>query len=556
MKKLTISLLILLFLSITHQSKAQGTTCLSAENFCTDIPFFIYPVGINMPTLGAIGCLGSTPNPKWYKLKILNPGNINIKLWTTPPGQPNAAPSNDIDYIMWGPFDSLETGCSLISMSPSSPGSHGPNSGPCPTTFGGYPSGSIVDCSYASDPIEYIHLQNAVQDKWYILLITNYSNQPCDVHIETQNQCSSGSTDCSKLYNSPTNDTVGVGGTSKLIADSIPGCMYAWSGPNNFNFTTNNSTLILNNITSNMMGNYYMTLIAPNGNQMPPKTCSLYVYENPTTPIINLITYKKDEDIFKIIFYKTTENFDSLFVVCNDSNNILFKQKYPSYINSINIPNTINCDNYGLIFKNGLGLKSDVSDLHKPLEITGFDYSLGYLKILFQPYSGLNLTNSTYKLLRKTNNGQWATISSQVFDENTNFIIDNLQSEDVFYQIEQTFNFPVYEILQNGSLITHYNLFSNISKFETNSSITNNENEKLLIYPNPAKDKLFFKLKNQNEGENSLTIIISDINGREMINDKISKNDFIDVSKLIEGVYFVKIIYSSSTIIKRIEIIR
>jgi hypothetical protein len=76
---------------------------------------------------------------------------------------------------------------------------------------------------------------------------------------------------------------------------------------------------------------------------------------------------------------------------------------------------------------------------------------------------------------------------------------------------------------------------SNFINFET-LSIPNLELSNISIFPNPAKDLV------QIRGlENELTKIdIFNINGQHVINYK-GNNDFIDISNLDEGVYFIKL---------------
>jgi hypothetical protein len=71
-------------------------------------------------------------------------------------------------------------------------------------------------------------------------------------------------------------------------------------------------------------------------------------------------------------------------------------------------------------------------------------------------------------------------------------------------------------------------------------STTNIENESFSMYPNPAKNTLFIKAKN---GFNThSTIIITDVLGKEIYQfNAINAELEIDISKLTNGIYFVKL---------------
>jgi hypothetical protein len=167
-----------------------GATCLNADPFCTGTTYN-FPAGVNSGT-GETGpdycCLYSTPNPVWYYLLIDQPGNIEIYI--------HSDPHKDLDFICWGPFTNIDDPCMY-------PTTYLTNSGGCsshhaPGPGGGYPSGNTVDCSYNSSWEEWCYIPNAQTGQFYILLITNYSNQSCNIIFEQTNagQPGAGSTNC------------------------------------------------------------------------------------------------------------------------------------------------------------------------------------------------------------------------------------------------------------------------------------------------------------------------------------------------------------------------
>ena len=80
----------------------------------------------------------------------------------------------------------------------------------------------------------------------------------------------------------------------------------------------------------------------------------------------------------------------------------------------------------------------------------------------------------------------------------------------------------------------------NVTVGEFTSITSNIENESFSIYPNPAKTSLFIKAKN---GFNPYsTIIITDVLGKEIYQiNAINAELEIDISKLTNGIYFVKL---------------
>ena len=148
-----------------------NTSCANMTPICTS-------TGINYPaaTLGNTaditnpgnnyGCLTSTPNPAWYYLEILQPGNINMTL----------SANNDIDFIIWGPFPNINNAISNCNS---------------------YSASQIVDCSFLSASTEFPTISNASACEVYIMLITNYSGLSQSISLVQSS--GNGSTNCSIL---------------------------------------------------------------------------------------------------------------------------------------------------------------------------------------------------------------------------------------------------------------------------------------------------------------------------------------------------------------------
>ncbi|MCX7955187.1 MAG: hypothetical protein N3A01_08370, partial [Bacteroidales bacterium] len=143
--------------------------CSTACPFCTGTTYsFPMNTGITAPSGPNYGCLCTQPNPVWYYMLIDQPGNMTIYI-QSPTG-------NDVDFVAWGPFSSLNNICySQLTGNCSGCLSGCPNNTSNPNF---YPSGQMVDCSYDPASYEYLHINNAQTGQYYLLCITNYSNQP------------------------------------------------------------------------------------------------------------------------------------------------------------------------------------------------------------------------------------------------------------------------------------------------------------------------------------------------------------------------------------------
>ncbi len=168
-----IRLALLSFLLVVVQfSFAQGTLCSNAEPFCSDLGTATFPAGVNQPNAppgNNYDCLLTFPNPAWYFLEIADPGNIVIQLTNSN--------NEDVDFILWGPYPDINTA-----------------QGQCGGLGFGGASGFVADCSYSANANETVNINAGVTGDVYILLITNFSNNP--TNISAAQTSGTGSTDC------------------------------------------------------------------------------------------------------------------------------------------------------------------------------------------------------------------------------------------------------------------------------------------------------------------------------------------------------------------------
>lgn len=233
-----------------YAKSRQNNHCADADPFCTDNGLYQFPAGVNAGS-GESGpdyaCLSSTPNPAWYYMRIANPGGINIYMYSTP--------GEDIDFCCWGPFNDPVT--------------------PCPN---GLTIGKKVSCSYSSNPTETCVIPTSAQTgDYFILVITNYSNHPCNISFSKNG--GSGTTDCAILPPLVSNDgPYCVGETILLSGNAQSGATYNWSGPGGW--TATGQTVTRPNCTMAMAGTYTCTIHV--GNQSSSATTPVSVSARPT----------------------------------------------------------------------------------------------------------------------------------------------------------------------------------------------------------------------------------------------------------------------------------
>lgn len=231
------------------KANVLNNLCANSNPFCTDNGLYEFPAGVNAG-IGEPGpyysCLGTRPNPAWYYMRILDPGNMDIYMYSTP--------SVDIDFCCWGPFDDpIE---------------------PCPM---GLTREKVVSCSYSTNWNETCKIRNAQEGEYYILLITNYSNRPCNIHFSKTS--GEATTDCTILpplisYETPTC----VGNDLRLSANGTFGSSFSWFQVGS-SWTSTEQNPIRHNATLDMSGTYGCA-ISRDGQQSDTTYIEVVIGEN------------------------------------------------------------------------------------------------------------------------------------------------------------------------------------------------------------------------------------------------------------------------------------
>ena len=137
------------------------TLCISTPSTCetsSTVCNTNYANTTGVTSLGTIGCLFTSPNPTFFTIQIIGNGPINYLLTqsTTQGGAPNL----DVDYAAWGPFNSQAEVCAAMGNPPANP-----------------LTGLTTGCSYSAAATENFNIPGALAGQFYVILITNFSNQ-------------------------------------------------------------------------------------------------------------------------------------------------------------------------------------------------------------------------------------------------------------------------------------------------------------------------------------------------------------------------------------------
>lgn len=208
MKKVIFLALFLISL-FSNSIYGQGNNCASASPFCTATGAATFPASQNTtaPSGPNYGCLFSQPNPAWFYLQIATSGTLTLNM-------SNSA-NVDIDYIIWGPFPSSSAACSSGLTGPA------------------------VDCSYSIGSNETGVIPSAVIGEVYVLMVTNYSNQPTTISVSQTS--GNGSTNCSIVCSMDSITAVQGACQSPANTYSLSGTLAYHAAPSSGTLTIKNS---------------------------------------------------------------------------------------------------------------------------------------------------------------------------------------------------------------------------------------------------------------------------------------------------------------------------
>ncbi len=169
--------------TVVLSAGANSVTCDFAEPICSGVSLnFPNLTNTTAPLGNNYDCLGTQPNPTWFYMQIEQPGDLTLDIIQTS----NFGGSGlDVDFILYGPYSSYAeatTYCGNLGAATSGSGLN-----------------TVVDCSYSTSSTETANLYGTQTGEVYIMMLTNYANEPGFYNI-TQT-LGSASLDCSILSN-------------------------------------------------------------------------------------------------------------------------------------------------------------------------------------------------------------------------------------------------------------------------------------------------------------------------------------------------------------------
>ncbi|MCA0349307.1 MAG: choice-of-anchor J domain-containing protein [Bacteroidetes bacterium] len=165
----------------SNEATAQTVSfdiCISTPSTCDNsatICEIEYGNTTGVDSLGTIGCLFTSPNPTFFTIQVTQSGPLNYLL--TQSTTPGGAPDLDVDYAAWGPFTSQAAACTAINL---------PGGGFLAPGIG-VPVTQQTGCSYSAAATENLNIVNAQAGQFYIILITNYSDDPGFISLTQTN---------------------------------------------------------------------------------------------------------------------------------------------------------------------------------------------------------------------------------------------------------------------------------------------------------------------------------------------------------------------------------
>ncbi|RYD94461.1 MAG: gliding motility-associated C-terminal domain-containing protein, partial [Sphingobacteriales bacterium] len=257
-----------------------GGTCSTALAFCSS-NVYSFPNTTGQPSLGGngiYGCLGSTPNPTWYYMQVQTSGNITIGITQVDANGDEL----DVDFALWGPFNTLAGSC------------------------GGLTAANNISCSFSPSYTETAQINNAQAGQFYILLLTNYSDDPGTITF--QQTGGTGSTNCNLVCNvtAANSGPVCPRALFNLTSSTVPNGVYSWTGPNCFTSNQQNPTGV---VAPSTPGTYVYTVsvTGPNGVSCV-STTTVTVLQGPALGADSTVTRCAGSSLNLTTLYTTTGN--------------------------------------------------------------------------------------------------------------------------------------------------------------------------------------------------------------------------------------------------------
>jgi len=270
----------------------------------------------------------------------------------------------------------------------------------------------------------------------------------------------------------------------------------------------------------------------------------------PPHPFICMVTFDTISHKNRVIWNKTSTSLISQVNVYKETfqNEIYEKIAEVPYINpgiylDTNSFPLVRSYKYRISFVDTNNHQTDKSPYHKTIHLN-IDAGIYGFNLIWNYYEGFEFL--TYNIYRKIGTEPFVKIASVASNINsyTDFYVT---SGVVTYYIEVVRPEPCHPELKSGDYST---IVSNIAAAAP-LGIEENKKSGVIIYPNPALDKVFVVL-NPNPGKFS-TLELFRPNGQMIYTKKTSEaRSELDLSMLTPGVYFIRISTENSIVVKKV----
>jgi hypothetical protein len=271
---------------------------------------------------------------------------------------------------------------------------------------------------------------------------------------------------------------------------------------------------------------------------------------NPPHPFICMVTFDTLALKNKVIWNKTETTLISQVNIYKETyqNEIYEKIAEVPYANpgiylDTNSFPLVRSYKYRISFVDTNNHQSDKSPYHKTIHLN-IDAGIYGFNLIWNHYAGFEFL--TYNIYRKIGTDPYVKIASVAsnIDSYTDFYVT---SGVVTYYIEVVRPEPCHPEFKSGDYST---IVSNIAAAAP-LGIEQNQQTGVIVYPNPAKDKVFIVMDSR--VIKSFRIELFQPNGQILFSkESMESRSEIDLSSLSSGVYFIRISTENSITVKKI----
>ena len=263
-----------------RNSRPNNNHCADSDPFCTS-DVITFDAATSSQTADELegttlqdGCIGSSYSPAWYHMRINDPGQFIIHMEGH---DPTSGTTRDIDFCMWGPYTDPTSPC-VAQLTTNKIIDCSFSAAYFEDIFLGYNDGDHYHGSSGTTDHGTVNYHLPQSGEYYILMITNYSRQPCTISFTKTAGSGPGTTDCGILPGIVSNDgPYCVGETIHLTVNQQVGATYSWTGPGGF--TSTQLTPSRPNCTLAMAGTY--TCVTTVGNETTSASTEVIIYPQP-----------------------------------------------------------------------------------------------------------------------------------------------------------------------------------------------------------------------------------------------------------------------------------